>query len=180
MNVSLILLHYLARRLNIAGAGRYYARWLLEAIGHELIMLCFTVHLGIEGPQVALAHSRRLLLLHRLHFVCVIRQVLRPQALIRMRVPRLGMLCVEVSWHSTSLPRMLCLTVRMLILVSITEYGVVTYPVHLGLMLLPEVKGVRLQMVAVSWHLPLNILLMFHRLRIAADFPYHTLLLYRC
>ena len=82
VNVSLILLHDLTRRLDIAGARRYYVGRLLKTIRHELVMLRFAVHLRIEGPQVAFAHSGWLLLVrvgHGLHFVvCVVvgRQVL--------------------------------------------------------------------------------------------------------
>lgn len=178
VNVSLILLHYLTWSLNVAGAGRYYVGRLLEAIRHELVVLRFTVHLGIEGPQVALAHSRWLLLRHSLHFVCVVGQVLGTKALVWVRVPWLRVLSVEVAWHSTSLSRMLRLTVRMLFLVSFTEHGVVPYPVHLGLVLLPEVEGVRLEVVVVSRHLPLHILLMLHGLGIAANFSNHALFLH--
>lgn len=73
---------------------------------------------------------------------------------------------------------MLRLTVRMLFLVSITEHRVVSYPVHLGLVLLPEVEGVRLEVVAVPRHLPLHILLLLHRLRIATNFSNHALFLH--
>ena len=58
------------------------------------------------------------------------------------------MLAVEISLDSTCLPRVLRLTMCLLLFVSVAEHRVVSYSVHLRSMLLPEIEGMRLQMIA--------------------------------
>ena len=87
---------------------------------------------------------------HALHFVGIIRQVLGSKPLVRVRVSWLRLLSVEVTREAAGLTRLLGLTVRMLLLiVPITKHRIVPNTIHLGLVLLPEVEGVRLEVVAV-------------------------------
>lgn len=66
-----------------------------------------------------------------------------------MGVPRLRILVVEVAGNATRLPRVLRLAVSLLLFpTSVAEHGVVPDPIHLRLMLLPEIEGMRLQVVA--------------------------------
>ena len=57
-------------------------------------------------------------------------------------------LIVEITGKTARLPGVLSLTVSLLFFVSITEHSVVADPIHLRLVLLPEIEGMRLKMVA--------------------------------
>ena len=117
---------------------------------------------------------------HALHFVGIIRQVLGSKPLVRVRVSWLRLLSVKVTREAAGLTRLLGLTVRMLLLiVPITKHRIVPNTIHLGLVLLPEVEGVRLEVVAVPRQLPLRVLLMLHLLGVAGQFANDILLLHR-
>lgn len=119
------------------------------------------VHLRVERPQVILSHSCCVLVAASLQLVVC--HVVGSKRLIGVRVPRLRVLTVEVTGDAARLPRVLRLTVRLVLLVSITEHRVIADSIHLRLVLLPEIEGVRLQMVSHPWAHILLSLVPFHR-----------------
>ncbi len=147
MDVPLVLLNHDRRRLDVARARRDLRR-LLHVVRHQFVVLV-VVHLRVERPKVILSHSCCMLVAASLELV--VGYVVRPQCLVRVRVPRLRVLAVEVPGHAARLPRVLSLAVGLLFFVAVAEHCVIANSIHLRLVLLPEVEGVRLQMVSHPW-----------------------------